>query len=77
MAYTYPGGTKRYLRSGCVACGPEDDHRPGPLALAARPGYASAEAGRPASYPDARACSRSQVTAAAGSSPLAELETCA
>ena len=77
MAYTYPGGTRYCLRSGCVSRGPGDDHRPAPLAMAARPGCAPDAAARPTSYPGPRARSRGQVTAAAGSSPLAELETCA
>jgi hypothetical protein len=77
MAYTHPSGTRPCLRSGCVSRGPGDDHRPTPLAMAARRGCAPAAAARPASYPGPRAYSRGQVTAAAGSSPLAELETCA
>jgi hypothetical protein len=74
MAYTYPGGTKHCLRSGCVSRGPGDDHRPAPLAMAARPGCAPAAAAR-LRRPGPHARSRGQVTAAAGSSPLAELET--
>jgi hypothetical protein len=77
MAYTYPGGTMYRLRSGCVSRGPGDNHRPVPLARAAHPGCAPAAGDRLASYPGPRAYSRGQVTAAAGSSPLAELETCA
>jgi hypothetical protein len=77
MAYTYPGGTRHCLISGCVSRGPGDDHRPVPLAMAAHPGCVPAATARPASYTGPRAYSRGQVTAAAGSSPLAELETCA
>ena len=77
MAYTYLGGTRHCPRSGRVSHGPGDDHWPAPLAMAARSGSAPAAPARPASCPGPRAYSRGQVTAAAGSSPQAELETCA
>jgi hypothetical protein len=67
MAYTYLGGTRHCLRSGHVPASREMTS--GPLLWQ----WPRARHVIPARMP----VPRRQMTAAAGSSPLAELETCA